>query len=931
MKFILLLYGSLIAGCALVSAQDSLVNNNPVPGAMIKGRVVTDSLKTGSGGIMVSVSSSGIMTFTDSLGYFVLENVPFGRNVLRINKHPLVADTFPFYVDKRDFDLGEVQIKKVEWPADTVWQQNPVIAFDENRLIDNDGPPYLPGLFNSSHDPFLSVAAFHLLPLNFRFRGYSNSSLEVYMNGILLNDPKDGAFLAAQLGGLNEVLRDKTLSYGLAADDTYFGGLNGSTAMEVYASEQQQKTLLTYGNGNRSYKNRIAVAYHTGLMDNGWALSVAEAKRWAQEGYVPGTSFQSYTCYLGVSKRTGKKGFLHFNAFGAPTVTAGAAAVTQEAIDLAGSVYYNPDWGYQNGKKRNARQQDFSQPLFLVQYVYRPDRKTLISLAAAFKTGHQGSSSLDWYNAPDPRPDYYQNMPSYWTERSQPNPAMAAAYRQQWLHDEHVAQIDWAELYDRNRANFERVNGWEGMRSRYVLGEDREEVNKYSFALTLKKEVGTHFRFQAGALFLLEQAERYRRLLDLLGGDFYVNLNQFAENTFPGHASFNQVDLNQPDKIVGVGDRYGYNYGTLFKKGMAWIQGEYSFYKMSFFIAGRLVLDEFNRTGFYKNGLFPDDSYGPSKMQTSYTYQLKGGGSYCINKRHRLYMYAAAMTQPPLFEHTFVSPSTRNLVVAGPVAERMTSLEGGYALKSGILNGRVTAFVTDIKDAARIRRFYYEDYTSFVNYVMQGIDIRHTGLELAFQAQITKSWSVTFAGAYMQVFYTSRPVVSIYRDNDTTRVVGKTTVYGKDYFAGTGPQSACGLGLTYRARRYGFVSLNFNYLDRNYIEMNPTRLTAEAIDLLAPESEQWKAIRKQEQLPAVFTADIAGGRTFRPGKQLKRLFRNAAFSVNAGINNILNNKKAISGNQQLRFDYVDKNPDQFPTKYRYGSGVTYFINLKMSF
>jgi len=53
-------------------------------------------------------------------------------------------------------------------------------------------------------------------------------------------------------------------------------------------------------------------------------------------------------------KKLNDKHSISLIAFGAPTRRAGQSAVTKETHDLAGgSVYYNPYWGYQNGKIRN--------------------------------------------------------------------------------------------------------------------------------------------------------------------------------------------------------------------------------------------------------------------------------------------------------------------------------------------------------------------------------------------------------------------------------------------------------------------------------------------------------------------------------------------------------------------------------------------------
>ena len=50
--------------------------------------------------------------------------------------------------------------------------------------------------------------------------------------------------------------------------------------------------------------------------------------------------------------------------------------------------------------------------------------------------------------------------------------------------------------------------------------------------------------------------------------------------------------------------------------------------------------------------------------------------------------------------------------------------------------------------------------------------------------------------------------------------------------------------------------------------------------------------------------------------------------LNTGISNLTNNKKfLVSGREQLRFDYTNKDPDKFPAKYAYAYGINFFLNL----
>ncbi len=56
--------------------------------------------------------------------------------------------------------------------------------------------------------------------------------------------------------------------------------------------------------------------------------------------------------------------------------------------------------------------------------------------------------------------------------------------------------------------------------------------------------------------------------------------------------------------------------------------------------------------------------------------------------------------------------------------------------------------------------------------------------------------------------------------------------------------------------------------------------------------------------------------------------RNTFFLINVGVSNILDNEELVSvGFEQLRYDFTDKDPNAFPSKYFYSFGRTYFVNL----
>jgi len=795
-------------------------------------------------------------------------------------------------------------------------------------------------VLGASRDPFVSATSFVFSNFRFQLRGYDRGEQTVWINGALMNDAESGDALWSQWGGLNDVFRSRSNTEGLNPSEYGFGGLNGSVYFDAAAITQRKQTRLSYSLANRQYTHRIMLTQSSGLLQSGWAYSFSLSTRLAKEGYIPGTFYEGYSYFAAVSKKINNHQ-LNLTAFGAPTRRGKSSPAIKEAYDLAGTHFYNPNWGYQEGEKRNARVANNFQPVFILNYQFTPSVNTKWNTAIAYQFGKNKNSGIDWYNAADPRPDYYRYLPSYQTLNG--NTIGAESLTEKIKADpETTLQLDWDRMYNSNYVNTETiydVNGEEGNtvtghRSLYVLSDDVDDVKKWSFNTNLIHSLNTHITLYTGLSFISQQIENYRLLDDLLGGDFFVNYNQFAARDYVGNPEFFQNDIDKPNRIIKEGDKYGYDYINRIRKGGWWGQATFIYNRFDFFVAADVGINSFSREGLYRNGLFADNSFGKSKTYSFTTYGAKGGVTYKLNGRNYLFVNGCYSTDAPTIDNTFISAKTRNTTISNPEVQKMQSIEGGYLLKAPNVSGRLTVYATDIKNSAVIKRFYNDDpdFRTFVNYVLQGINVRHTGIELAAEVKVNSMLSVTGVAAIGQSFYTDRPGVSVYRDNDTTNAVASRSVFLKNYYLAVGPQSCYTLGLNYRAKKYWYANLNVNYAERSYVDMNPDRLTPEAIDLVQPDSKLWNDILQQEKLPSAFTIDLSFGKSFLLTKVFKQLPYNSLLYLNASVSNLLNNKDIItSGFEQLRYDFTGGNPDKFPNKYFYGYGRTFFLNISFKF
>jgi hypothetical protein len=83
--------------------------------------------------------------------------------------------------------------------------------------------------------------------------------------------------------------------------------------------------------------------------------------------------------------------------------------------------------------------------------------------------------------------------------------------------------------------------------------------------------------------------ENYKKVDDLLGADFYVDVNQFAVRDFPDSFSVAQNDLNNPNRILKVGDKWGYNYESHIHRPGLFGQAMFKYNHIDFFPEHRTI------------------------------------------------------------------------------------------------------------------------------------------------------------------------------------------------------------------------------------------------------------------------------------------------------------------------------------------------------
>lgn len=945
---------------------------NPTGG--VKGVVVDRSSKTALDGAVLKLYSGTqeIATVrTGADGSFYIPDLKDGMYDLVIENSNYLQSKVNVTVNdgyvKNMFKLSLTPVHKVGEVDDASFTE-----FD----LDDSGYQDSPTILFGQNDVFNNIAGYNFSSVRFRVRGYSSESQDVYMAGVRMNDAITGYTPYSLWSGLNEAVRSKESVNGSEISDYGFGGYNGLTNIDPMASKVRigwRGSVLT---NSALYRLRLMMTYSSGELDNGWSYAFSASARLGGNDWIKGVYYRSFGYYGSVEKKFGEEHKLGLTFMAAPGQRGAQNGSTQEVYDLMGDNMYNSNWGYYNGKVRNARVKKTHEPIAILKYDFTPESKKLkASATVLYRFGKNGYTALDWYDAPDPRPDYYRNLPSYFfmdnTDYNRLNYSKYMWAKEQWEQDiPSITHINWDRLYAVNAMN----STADGNRSKYVIEERRTDQQDLNFAANAKWSPVNCFTLAGGLSYKWNRTEYYKILDDLLGGDYYVNIDQFAERDYASSVTMYQNDLdyylkNGKAQTLKQGDKYGYDYYANVRRAEAWVSGKFSKFGLDVALAGRIGYTKYWREGLLRKGLFPGldangqpmtyegkvittydpitgdaiTSLGKSEVKDFLTGAAKLNVSYVISGGHRVYANAAFIADAPNFNQAFISPRTRNSIVPNLKTNKTLTADLNYAYSNSGYDVRVTGYYTAIKDQSKVMSFYDDAQNSFTNFAMSGIDQRHIGLELGFKVPLpVPNLALQGVVSYGQFVYTSNPKMYQTYDNSAAIVedtYGVTIPYWKShptadgktvkhYVSGT-PQLATSLGLSWN-KNYWFVDADVDYFDFAYLDMNPLYRTDMATSgpdkTVTPTEIEYMAA--QEKFKGAVLVNASVGKSWY-------IKRNYQLGFSLQVKNILNTTNLRTGGyEQTRL--VDNTVSKeryyrFDSKYFYMSGINYMLNIYFRF
>ena len=872
--------------------------------------------------------------------------------------------------------------------ASGAWAQQPVdsiqvvdnadFTFTESQLDeDNDAAQTVSTVAGSKDDPYLSEVGYLFSSMRFRVRALDNRYNSYYLNGLHLNDAELGRFGYSMVGGMNDATRNKEGMSAFGFNRIGVTGIGGATSVGARASQFAQGSKITLTGCNRNYVARGMFTHATGLLPSGWAFAGTVGYRWANEGVIDGTFYNSLSYFLAAEKRFGNHA-LSLVTFGSPTERGQQGASTEEAYWLANSHYYNPNWGYQAGEKRNARVVNDFEPTAILTWDWQINDRSKLTTAAGFKYSMYSSTALGWAgDAYDPRPDYYKNLPSsifdvYNPDINNPdylaqNPYLLDQYNDlldYWRASEANRQINWDRMYYVNRAN-------EAAGGEALYYQERRHNDQRMFALNSAYNVdfGRWGKLMVGLQINSTKGMHYKTMADLLGGTRYTDIDKFAATDYGPNSMEAQNDLRHPNRQIGKDDKFGYNYNIFVNKYRAHAAWQVSKGIFSYHAAGYVEGTDMEREGLMQNGRAPENSYGRSGKAKF----LGGGGRMGFvlapNANRVLSLQVGAQTDAPLSNNSFVAPRMQNNFVQNLTNEDVFSGEASYSFRRGQFSGKISAYYLRFMRGVEQTAFYNDQESRFTYLTMTDVERLHYGVEWSMKYQATTNLSFQFTGTFGNAEYINNPLAEVNYEgmnaatlaalnkwtNPVTGQKGNLRVIADGMKVSGTPQTALSLSVNYNVKGW-FLELTANYYDKVYIDFSEYRrlstvltnyvsLSSENLQYDVTEGElkqqggilfdqKGNVVRtyagKQERCDGGFMLDASIGKFIR-------LKKGKSISINLSLNNITNNCNLRTGG------YEQNRDDNYNTgvarayrfsknaKYYYANAFNAFMNIGFKF
>lgn len=655
----------------------------------------------------------------------------------------------------------------------------------------------------------------------------------------------EGFVLPVRHAGILRSLGASEICY--ATSEPTSGVLDAGVGQRAFGFEGEPLAAgrAAAGFTDRNYRAVARLSY-TRPLGRGWNLAAAADARTGRDLRIEGVFTHALNAAFRIEKRFRSSHRAALLVVVPPSMRGLRSTSTDEAFALTGDRLYNPAWGYQDGRVRNARIRRECLPFAVLNGTFALSPATDLAVSAGVEAGISKFSTLGWYDARSPLPDNYRYLPSYTGDRETDEAWRTA--------DPRYTQVDWDALYARNRrAGGEALYALEDrVERRLRVACDALFTTRLSSRLTLRYGLAAHY----------ESVRHYKQMRDLLGAGWLTDIDQFLidDDTYSSRL---QNDLRHPSRRIRPGNRFGYDYAFFTAQAAVRMLVAYRSDRFRADAGIEAGSTKVYRRGYYEKELFPGNrSYGRSAVLRFTPYVFKASAGWAFSPRTYAGAMVTAAASVPRVDALFLQPQYNNRAAEAPTLRKTWAAEAVCTHTGRTADLRVAAFFAVSRDGMAAYRYYDDLAGAFCNMTVHGIGMRSYGMEAAAALRLSYRWQLLLAASVGQYEYATDPRLSVVTDTDHTAVdIGAVSHMG-GCRAGNAPQAtACAEVAYFGPKGWGF-RCGANYAGMRYAEPAFLRRTERVARQAAASPEAFARFTEQERLGDAWTFDVSAYRTF---------------------------------------------------------------------
>tara|TARA_R110002020_G_scaffold63170_2_gene168703 strand:+ start:63708 stop:66506 length:2799 start_codon:yes stop_codon:yes gene_type:complete len=720
---------------------------DPLPGASVMVKGTTNGVATDFDGNFTIEVPTGSGTLIVSYIGFVSKNVNFSQ----------VGSIGSIALEPNAEELEGVVVSGVIDIARDRETPVAVSTIKAAEIQEKLGSQEFPEILRSTPSIYVTKQGGGFGDSRINIRGFDTNNSAVMINGVPVNDMENGQVYWSNWAGLSDVTSAIQVQRGLGSSKLAISSVGGTINVVTKTADQPEGGVVSTSLGNANYLKTL-VSYNTGLMENGFSSSILLG-RTAGDGYVDGTKFEGYNYFIGLGYKPNDKHDFQFILTGAPQQhnQRGFAPSLDNYLTYGSNgtdpnIKYNSDWGYRNGKEFTFAGNFYHKPVASLNWDFKISDKSSFSTIVYASFGRGGSvGSIGRINGRQSFDNTFKNadglirfddivawnsgvnVPDFGEQRQTYTLGGELANQGLYINGNNNA-FGFEEEFDYSRGPENGISQRSSVNSH----------NWYGTILNFHHDINSNWSFDVGADARTYKGYHYRRLVDLMGADYYVD-NDNINNTFNFlNKTYKATAGNAMNVFSSVEDEEKIDYYNL--GNVRWLgafgQLEYKTETISAFVQGSYSNQGFQRVDPFN--YLDSDPEQTTEWVNQAGGNIKGGLNYNIDAKHNVFANAGYYVKQPLFDAVFlnfvndINPDLEN--------EKILGFELGYGFRSAFFSANLNAYRTSWKDRFQSDAVRITDsegnveFEGSVNYL--GIEQLHTGLEFDFVARPSSIFTI---------------------------------------------------------------------------------------------------------------------------------------------------------------------------------------------